>query len=168
MIFMNKLYQTRTWPSAAFPALIILHGLHFGVKAKRWSTKAGYSVELASMWMNVSSSVPSARALKFNFSHPAFSPFPLPLISFHIFPSLFYPHQRESPEMGDNPSSEQRVFHVLGRHASESAASFLSSLQIPASASQPCRLPPCSLSYLVFSHLFMFSFIMEPTALPRT
>ncbi len=104
------------------------------------------------------------------FSHPPSSLSLFPSISLHIFPSAFSVHQRESPEVEDNPSSEQRVFHVLGRHAGERAASSLSSLQIPASASQPCclsfffflSLPCLLLSVHVFSPMFMFSFIMEP------
>lgn len=116
----------------------------------------------------VSLSLSEARVLTFNFSNPASPLSLLPSISLHIFPSAFSVHQRESPEVKDNPSSEQRVFHVLGRHTGESAASSLSSLQIPASASQPCflfffffPLPCLLLSALVFSPMLMFSFIME-------
>lgn len=102
-----------------------------------------------------------------------FPPSPLslfPSISLHIFPFAFSAHQRESPGVEDNPSSEQRVFHVLGRHTGESAASSLSSLQLPASASQHCHLSlffslPCLLlSVLLFSPRFMFSLIMEPVS----
>ena len=51
----------------------------------------------------------------FHFSYPH-SPLSLfPLISLHVFPPAFSTPQRDSPEVEDNPSSERRVFHVLGR-----------------------------------------------------
>lgn len=126
-----------------------------------------------SLWMYVSLSLPGAHALTFNLFYPP-SPLSLfPSISLHIFPSAFSAHQGDSPEVEDNPSSEQWVFHVLGRHAEESAASSLSSLQIPASVSQPhclCLfffLSPssvfyflCSCFFFFFLPMFMFSFIM--------
>ena len=97
----------------------------------------------------------------FNCSHPSSLLFLFPSIPFHIFPSAFSTHQRDSPEVEDNPTSEQWVFHVLGRHTGESTASTLSTLKIPA-ASKPCRLPALCLSYSVFSQRNMFSFITKP------
>ncbi len=115
------------------------------------------------MWMRAYGclSLPGACALTFNFSYPP-SPLSLfPSISLRIFPSDFPAHQSDSPEVEHNPSSEQRVFHVLGRHAGESAASSLFSLQTPASASQPyclsLYLPPLFLTHCacVFANVYV-------------
>lgn len=118
--------------------------------------------------------LPGAPALTFNFSYSHFPLSLFPSISIHISPSALSAHYRDSPEVEDNPSSAQQVFHVLGRHAGESAASSLSSPRIPALASQPSRLRLFSTSLpvsftlvLVFSLLFMFSFIMEPISSAR-
>lgn len=78
-----------------------------------------------------------------------------PSMSFHIFYSAFAAHHRDSPEVEDNPCSEQQVFYVLGRHTGQSAASSFSSLLIPRSASKPCCLP-LSLYFLMFVLLNMF------------
>lgn len=171
MIFRMESDQTRTWLSGELPARAILQGVGgmFWRKGKKCTKVVSWSVVSfskplsgvgihvdESLWMYVSLSLPSDRTLTFNFSYPP-SPLSLfPSISLHIFPSAFSAHQRDSPEVEDNPSLEQRVFHVLGRHAGESSASSLSSLQIPASVSRP------SLPVVVFSLVFMFSFFTEP------
>lgn len=178
MIFRMESDQTMTWFSGELPARAILQGGWRHVlkkKKKKKSTKvvsrsvmsitrplsgAGIRVD-ESLQRSVSLSLPGARALTFNFSYPP-SPLSLfPSISLHVFPSAFSAHQSDSPEVEDNPSSEQRVFHVLGRHAGESAASSLSSPQTPASASQPYCLS-LLLAVLVFSPMFKVSFITEP------
>lgn len=126
------------------------------------------------MWMRAYGCMSLYLSLVFLFSCLIFSSLSLfPSISFHIFPSAFFAHQRDSPEVKDNPSLEQQVFHVLGRRSGESVASSLSSLQIPALVSQPCFLsfsiclPSLFLTPLMFSSMFMFSFIMEPTGSAR-
>lgn len=115
--------------------------------------------------------LPGAPALTFNFSYSHFPLSLFPSISIHISPSALSAHYRDSPEVEDNPSSAQQVFHVLGRHAGESAASSLSSPRIPALASQlrlfSTSLPVSFTLALVFSPLFMFSFIMEPISSAR-